>query len=233
MRSLLRCSRLLRRNRLPTWSASTPATRQTCDSMRREALRAKLARGFGRQALEALQVVLVVVERDPKVAVDGELAELRVHADATSLLLAQSADEIDEAVAGVGPLAEGGLQRDALEVSLVVAVVVELRAPARGHFADARLEALGLRRGQVCRDVAQRPGSHTSRIVILDQLRHRDQQLLARFQLFEQCVAQAAGSGFIRLARGLAASRSATTAPRTSSAAPGLSSTGPHAQPSR
>src|SRR6266704_3893965 len=134
---------------------------------------AKLARGFGRQALEALQVVLVVVEGDPKIAVDGELAELRMHADATSLLLAQSADEIDEPVAGAGPLCECCLQRDALEVSLVVAVVLELRAPARGHFADARLKAFGLRRGQVRRDVAQRPGPDTSRIVIRDQLRHR------------------------------------------------------------
>src|SRR5260370_26667412 len=126
MRSLLRCSRVLRRNRLLTWSGSTPATRQTRDWMRREDLRAKLARGFGRQALEALQVVLVVVERDPKVAVDGELAELRVHADATPLLLAQSADEIDEPVAGVGPFSQGCLQRDAVEVPLVVAVVLEL-----------------------------------------------------------------------------------------------------------
>src|SRR5258708_13455007 len=101
--------------------------------------RANLAGGLGRQALEALQVVLVVVERDPQVAVDGELAELCVHADATPLLLAQPADEIDEPVAGGGPLCEGCLQRDAVEVSLVVAVVLELRAPSRGHFADSRL----------------------------------------------------------------------------------------------
>src|SRR6266853_1925495 len=220
-------------NQRLTSSASTWTMTPTLGVTRRDDSRAKLARGFGRQAFEALQVVLVVVERDPKVAVDGELAELCVHADATPLLLAQPADEIDEPVAGGSPLCEGCLQRDAVEVSLVVAVVLELRASARGHFADARLEALGLRRGQVCRDVAQGPGPDTSRIVIFDQLRHRDHQLLARFELFEQRVAHAAGSGVMRRARGLAASRSATTAARTSSGAPGLSSTGPHAQPSR
>ena len=49
--------------------------------MRLGGSRVRLARGFGRQPLEALQVVLVVVERDPQVAVDRDLAELLVHAD--------------------------------------------------------------------------------------------------------------------------------------------------------
>src|SRR5712664_2232576 len=76
-------------------------------------------------------------------------------------------------------------------------------------------------------------GPDASRIVVGDQLRHRDHKLLASFELFEQRVAHAAGSGFMRRARGVASSSSATTAARTSSGAPGLSSTGPHAQPSR
>src|SRR5712691_5360798 len=169
-----RCSHRPLPNRRPTSWASTWAKPRTSGWTRRGDSRAKLARGFGRQALEAPQVVLVVVERDPQVAVDGELAELRVHADAFPLLLAQTTDESDEPVAGSGPFGEGCLQRDPVEVPLVIAVVLELRALAGGHRADARLEALGLRRRQVRGHVAQRPRSDARGIVVGNQLRHRD-----------------------------------------------------------
>src|SRR5260370_26171943 len=75
-----------------------------CGWTRGGSLRSRLARGFGRQALEAPQVVPVVVERDPQVAVDGELSEFLVHAHATSLLFAQCAHEVDEAVSRACPL---------------------------------------------------------------------------------------------------------------------------------
>ena len=41
-------------------------------------------------------MILVVLERDPQVAVDRELAELLVHAHPRPLLFAQSAHEVDE-----------------------------------------------------------------------------------------------------------------------------------------
>src|SRR4029077_20721942 len=174
-----RCSQRPLPNRRPTWSASTWAKPRTSGLTRRGDSRAKLARGFGRQALEALQVVLVVVERDPQVAVDRELAELRMHANAIPLLLAQTTNKIDEPVAGVGPFSQSRLQRHTLEVPFVVAVVLEPRALARGHRAYTWLGAFGLRRSQVRGHVAQRPGPNASRVVVRDQLRHRDHQLLA------------------------------------------------------
>src|SRR4029077_7587726 len=173
-----RCSQRPLPNRRPTWSASTWAKPRTSGLTRRGDSRAKLARGFGRQALEALQVVLVVFERDPQVAVDRELAELRMHADAIPLLLAQTTNKIDETVAAVGPFSQGGLQRDTLEGSFLVAVVLELGAIPRGHRAYERLRELGLCRGQVRGHVAQGPGANASRIIVRDQLRHRDHQLL-------------------------------------------------------
>src|SRR5712692_4956878 len=97
------------------------ARRPTSGWTRRGDWRARLARGFGRQALEAPQVVPVVVERDPQVAVDGELSKFGVHAHATSLLLAQRANIVDEPVARACPFRQGAFQRDAFEVPVVVA----------------------------------------------------------------------------------------------------------------
>ncbi len=125
------------------------------------------------------------------------------------------------------------LERDSVEVPLVVGVIVELGALTGRHRADAWVETLGLRRRQVCGDVAQVPRADASRIVVGDELRHGDDQLLAGLELLEQRVAHADGSGFMRRARGLALSSSATTAASTSSGAPGRSWIGPHTQPSR
>src|SRR5712691_6891736 len=185
---------------------------------RRGDWRPRLARGFGRQPLEAPQVVPVVVERDPQIAVDGELSKFGVHAHATALLFAQRAHEVDDPVARTGPFRQRLLQRDAFEVPVVVAVELELWALARGHRPDARLEAFFLG--------GRRVGGG-------DELRHRDHQLLAGLELLQHGVGHVDDSGFMSRSRGLAASSSATTAASTSSGGPSLDSTGPQRQPSR
>src|SRR5712691_11020932 len=200
---------------------------------RRGDWRPRLARGFGRQPLEAPQVVPVVVERDPQIAVDGELSKFGVHAHATALLFAQRAHEVDEPVARTGPFRQRLLQRDAFEVPVVVAVELELWALARGHRPDARLEAFFLGGRQVGGDVTKRPGADATRVVVGDELRHRDHQLLAGLELLQHGVGHVDDSGFMSRSRGLAASSSATTAASTSSGGPSLDSTGPQRQPSR
>jgi len=104
-----------------------------------------------------------VVERDPQVAVDGELSKFGVHAYATSLLFAQRSHIVEEPIARACPFRQGALQRDAFEVPVVVAVELERRALARGHRPDARLEAFFLGGRQVGCDVTQRPGADAPR----------------------------------------------------------------------
>src|SRR5713226_5958882 len=217
-----RCSQLQRRKRRPTWSRSTWARPPTSGWTRRGDWRARLARGFGRQTLEAPQVVPVVVERDPQVAVDGELSEFGVHTDAASLLFAQCPDVVDEPVARACPLRQCVLQRDAVEVPLVIGVELERGPLARGHRPNARLEAFLLSGRQVCCDVTERPGADASRVVVRDQLSHGDHQLLAGLELLQQGIGHADGSGFMSRSRGLAVSSSATTAASTSSGVPAL-----------
>src|SRR5713226_2792478 len=177
-------------------------------------------------------MILVVVERDPQVAVDSELAEFRVHAHSRPFLFAQPPHVVDQARSRLGPLFERLLQGDAVEVPLVVRVVLELGTVSGGHGPDARLEAFSLRGREVSGDVTERPRPDAVGRVVGDELRHRDEELLAGLELFEK-VAHEDWSGYMIRDLGLAASSSVITAVSTSSGEPGRSSTGPQRQPSR
>src|SRR5260370_35530487 len=117
--------------------------------------RATLAGQLGGEALQAPQVVAVVLQRNLEIAIDSHVPVSLVATGQSALYAVQGVHVTDQHQAGRSPLVKRVVEVNPAEIGSVVGEEVERRVLAGGDGADSGHVAVSLGCRQVAREAAQ------------------------------------------------------------------------------